>query len=425
MEGSASYKRLQRHPQNSKIFLPINIDGIETADHFITVPKLVTIGAIGFLLVAIVVNSLSGGINMFLGILIWLLLSSFAARYIIFEERRYYKAYLQTKKVEVCTPAEFFKVTSVRDTPGGAVIMFNSGLVGLLVRLERGTVVGRPADFVGEHYDAMSEMYRQLLKAGLKFVSLDVCESSGNESTVDALGRLTVNSSNRNINKLLELQVGYIKTLVNDTIYTRDYILIYTEAARIGTLISESEEALRMSLEGAIDGYEFLNEAEMSVFVSEYFGVGFFSGGDVLRRGVVRKAFKVVGAEYDDGVKLTIGDDERAKLDKQVKGVSEGKFVARDVSLRKAVAAGGAEFQGFRADIPQSGTGVLFDASATPDFRQPSPGFPQSGQISPTVPQPAPIFPAQTPFPQQGQPIFPGQTAPTFPQQGFPGNPPN
>src|SRR5690606_22607232 len=127
-------------------------------------------------------------------------------------------------------------------------------------------------------------------------------ESTGNESTVDALGRLTVNSTNKNINKLMELQVGYIKTLVNDTIYSKDYLLIYAEASRVGTLIAEVEEALRMSMDGAIDGYEIMDQNGISAFVSEYFGVGYFSGEDVLRAGVVRKAFKIVCVAYEDGV---------------------------------------------------------------------------------------------------------------------------
>jgi hypothetical protein len=364
VEGSDSYKRLVRHPQNGKIFLPINIDGVELADNFMTLPKLVALAGIGVFLALIIANVLSGGINALVGFGIWAILSSFVARYVIFEEKRYYKAYMQTKRIEVCTPAEFFHVTAVRETPGGAVIVYNGGYVGLLVKLERGTVIGRPDDFMGEHYDAMSETYRQLLRAGLRFIVFDMCESSGNESTVDALGRLTVNSSNRGINKLMELQIGYIKTLVNDTIYTRDYLLIYTDSARVGTLIAESEDALRLSLEGAIDGYEILDQTGISAFVSEYFGVGFFSGADVLRRGVIKKAFKVVGVEYDDGVKIAIGDEERAKLEKQVKGIEDGKFVARDISLRRAVTAGGGESQSFVTDIPEADDGVLFDASA-------------------------------------------------------------
>ena len=178
----------------------------------------------------------------------------------------------------MCTPAEFFKITAVRETSNGSVILFQNRQVGVLVRLERGTVVGRLNDFMGEHYDAMSEMFRALLRAKLKFLVMDVCESTGNESTVDALGRLTVNSTNKNINKLMELQVGYIKTLVNDTIYSKDYLLIYTEASRVGTLIAEVEEALRMSMDGAIDGYEIMDQNGISAFVSEYFGVGYFSG---------------------------------------------------------------------------------------------------------------------------------------------------
>lgn len=363
MDGSESYRRLLRHPQNGKIFLPINIDGIEQADHFMTIPKLVTLGGIVTFLVLVIANASQGGINIFLGLLIWLVAATYATRYIIFEEKRYYKAYLQTKQVEICTPAEFFRITAVRETPAGSVILFQNGQVGLLVKLERGTVVGRPADFMGEHYDAMSEMYRALLRANLKFLILDVCESTGNESTVDALGRLTVNSSNKNINKLMELQVGFIKTLVNDTIYSKDYLLVYTDASRIGTLIAETEEALRMSLEGAVDGYEFMDQNGISSFVSEYFGVGFFSGDDVLRAGVIKKAFMVVGVDYTDGVRLTIGDDERKKLDKQVKGVEEGKFVARQVSLRRALATKGNQ-EGFVTEIPQASTGVLFDASS-------------------------------------------------------------
>lgn len=367
MEGSESYKRLLKQPQNGKIFLPINIDGIEQVDHFMTMPKIVSLGVLVALLALIIANSSQGGINIYTGIFIWVVVASLVVRYIVFEEKRYYKAYLQTKKVEVCTPAEFFKITAVRETPTGSVIIFANGLVGLLIKLERGTVVGRPTDFMGEHYDAMSEMYRALLKANLRYIILDVCESTGNENTVDVLGRLTVNSTNKNINKLMELQVGFIKTIVNDTIYSKDYILVYAESSRVGTLIAETEEALRMSLEGAIDGYEIMDQNGISSFVSEYFGVGFFSGEDVLRSGVICKAFTVVGVEYDDGVKISIGDEERKKLEKQVKGIEEGKFTARQVSLRKALSAkGDVQDGGFITDIPHASTGVLFEATPQP-----------------------------------------------------------
>lgn len=368
MQGSESYRRLVKHPQNGKIFLPINIDGLEQADHFMTLPKIISLGGIVAVLALIILSASQGGINLFTGLLIWLIASVYVLRYVVFEEKRYYKAYLQTKQVEVCTPAEFFKITAVRETPVGSIIIFSNGQVGVLVKLERGTVVGRPADFMGEHYDAISDMYRALLKAKLKFLVLDVCESTGNEATVDALGRLTVNSTNKNINKLMELQIGYLKNLVNDTIYSKDYMLIYTDAARIGTLIAEVDEALRLALEGAIDGYEIMDQKGISTFVSEYFGVGYFSGEDVLRAGVIRKAFKIVGVEYTDGVRISIGDEERKKIEQQVKGIEEGRFTARQVSLRKALAAkGGADdAPGFVTDIPQINTGVLFEASPQP-----------------------------------------------------------
>ena len=123
MEGSESYKRLLRHPQNGKIFLPINIDGVEQADHFITVPKLIALGGVVALLVLIIANSSQGGINIFLGIFLWLIVAFYTVRYILFEEKRYYGAYLQTKKVEICTPAEFFKITAVREMPTGTVMV--------------------------------------------------------------------------------------------------------------------------------------------------------------------------------------------------------------------------------------------------------------------------------------------------------------
>lgn len=404
MEGSESYKRLVKHPQNGKIFLPINIDGLEETDHFMTMPKLVVLGILGVFLIIIIGSASQGGINLFAGLFIWFIIAQYVIRYVVFEEKRYYKAYMQTKQVEVCTPAEFFKITAVRETSNGSVILFQNRQVGVLVRLERGTVVGRLNDFMGEHYDAMSEMFRALLRAKLKFLVMDVCESTGNESTVDALGRLTVNSTNKNINKLMELQVGYIKTLVNDTIYSKDYLLIYTEASRVGTLIAEVEEALRMSMDGAIDGYEIMDQNGISAFVSEYFGVGYFSGEDVLRAGVVRKAFKIVGVEYEDGVRITLGDTERKKLEMQVKGIEEGKFTARQVSLRRALSVSGNTVEsslGFITDIPQAGSGVLFNAV------QEAPKTPQNafGGFGGINPQPSPFGdftgvsqPNQTPF---------------------------
>ena len=68
MEGSESYKRLVKHPQNGKIFLPINIDGLEETDHFMTMPKLVVLGILGVFLIIIIGSASQGGINLFAGL---------------------------------------------------------------------------------------------------------------------------------------------------------------------------------------------------------------------------------------------------------------------------------------------------------------------------------------------------------------------
>ena len=58
-------------------------------------------------------------------------------------------------------------------------------------------------------------------------------------------------------------------------------------------------------MDGAIDGYEIMNGVS-SAFVSESLWRRLLSGEDVLRAGVVRKAFKIVGVEYEDGVRITL-----------------------------------------------------------------------------------------------------------------------
>ena len=77
---------------------------------------------------------------------------------------------------------------------------------------------------------------------------MDVCESTGNESTIGRIRPINSQQYKQKHCQAHGAQIGYIKTLVNDTIYSKDYLLIYTEASGV-VLIAEVEEAL-----GNVDG---------------------------------------------------------------------------------------------------------------------------------------------------------------------------
>ena len=163
----ANTKRRENYTdRNGNMLIPINVEGGNYSDNFITTPKLVCIFLILTSLAYILYkcsHGTKGLISWVVWLAIWGFVSSLAARFIIFEEKFYYRMYLDLKEHEITTPAIFWDIASIKDTDEGAIITYSDAKIAIMVKVERDTITGKTPDFKEIHYDAISDFYRDII----------------------------------------------------------------------------------------------------------------------------------------------------------------------------------------------------------------------------------------------------------------------
>ena len=103
----ANSDRLYKNDRGD-IFIPMNMEGSSWNEHFVTTPKLVAMGLCAVYLVMLLISLKSNnatGREYINGGILYVIITQFILRYIVFEERFYYRMYKEMKKSEITTPA--------------------------------------------------------------------------------------------------------------------------------------------------------------------------------------------------------------------------------------------------------------------------------------------------------------------------------
>ena len=270
--------------KNGYQFIPMNVEGQGYNDSFITTPKLVVIISVLLSIVVIIMYTTSENISIsgtLIYIAIWFIASSLAIRYIVFEEKFYYRMYKELQGREITTPSIFWNIASIRDLDDGAIITYADAKIGIIIKVERDTIVGKERDFEEIHYDSISDFYRALVIRKYNFIQLNLMETAGNDPRLLKLDKLTTNCSNENIKKLVEMQVGHIKKIAQSSLYESDYFLIWTQdITRIDTIIEDINECMYNLLSGAYTEYRILSQKDIIELEKQLFGIKYFNSTD-------------------------------------------------------------------------------------------------------------------------------------------------
>lgn len=264
-----------------KMFLPMNVEGGSYEEKFFNTTKILTIAVIVITWVFFIVwlNSLqyTSIIAKFISILILFVITVYAVRFIIFEESYFYRMYKKTLLYSNPTSDVFWNIASIKDNDIGSVILFSDGRIGVLIKLKRGSIIGRGRDFIEEHYDAVSNFLREIVLRGYKYVNLNMMERADNDNRLDDIGIKLNYVENPNIKKLLELELGYLKNVTRNSLYESDYYLLYTERTdKIDSIFRDADDILEILLNGCFIGYEVLNKKEIIALHKELIGVSYF-----------------------------------------------------------------------------------------------------------------------------------------------------
>lgn len=272
---------------DDKIFIPRNVDGGIGEEHFLTGPKLFLMG-LTLVMMGYFIISLWGlpAYIMFKIVctLLILYVGTAIIRYGVLNERYYYAMYKKMKNYQISSPASFWSIASKQEYPEGCVVTYSDTKTGVFLRLNRDSIIGKADNFKEQHYDAVSEFYREILKSGLKFVKLDIMEPAGKDTRMAELDDLVVKSKcNTNLYNLVQLQVAYIKQRAKATAYESEYILIYHDSLDVATsLIETVSEITQVLFQSGYSNVSFLTGEEIDDLVKEMYGVRLFDSNDAI-----------------------------------------------------------------------------------------------------------------------------------------------
>lgn len=267
--------------RSGNMFVPMNMEGNNYTDSFWQTPKLIIGGTMLFILLAILLQPFVGTVQfgtMLKYFLMWAFVMFFVLRYIIFEEKFNYKMYKQMLQYEIQTPAIFWDIVQIKNTSDGAILTYRDGKTAVLLKIDRDTITGKPREFKETHFDAIQDFYNRLQNYKFSFVQMNIMEPAGNDPRLVELDKLVTKNDNPNIQKLMQLQVGYTKTITKKTLYESDLFLIYVkDRTRVDTIINDVEDCVFELLNGAYIGYRILDEDDILDFVKDQYGVSYFN----------------------------------------------------------------------------------------------------------------------------------------------------
>lgn len=325
----------------------MNVEGSSWEDNFITTPKLVVIGLMlgsavfmGFYLKEN--YSPLGSYIIFYAL--WFLICSLITRFYIFEEKYYYRMYKQLKESEISTPAVFWDIASIKDTDEGAILTYSDAKIAIMVKVERDTITGKTKDFKEYHYDAISDFYKDVVSQKYSFVQMNVMEQAGKDPRLAELSKVIYKSDNKNIVKLMEMEVGHIKNITHASLYESDYFLFYTnDVSKVDSIIGDITESLFKLLDGAYIGYQVLNSKDIVSFIKDEFGVNYFNSTEASllmysnNDNSMINPFNITGILWADGEEQTLNNQEKNKLRRLTSGVINETLKIKDMSLKKAI----------------------------------------------------------------------------------------
>ena len=146
-------------------------------------------------------------------------------------------------------------------------------------------------------------------------------EMAGKDPRLVELDKVVTKCDNENIRKLVELQVGHIKNIAQNSLYESDYILIYThDITKIDNIISDVIETMFTILNGAYIGFRILNQRDLIDLEKESFGIKYFNSTDASLNiyknelGSSNMPFNITGIVWDDGEEQILDNQRKNRL---------------------------------------------------------------------------------------------------------------
>lgn len=265
-----------------RTFIPMNMDISSDNDEFMSIHKVIVLFFVLLSYIVITAWGKSIGLNIIgwvLCLILLTLLNIFLVRYIVFEEKYYFRIWKRDKKIGNPKASIFWNISSIRKTPLGDILVYADLKIACILELEKDTIIGREIDSAEKHFDAWSEFYKYLNMSKYKYCQMNIMEPAGKDIRLDELADEASHAQNPGVRQILELSVGYMKEISRATLNEMDYILVYTtNTNKMNSIVNDVMEAGSRLLNGAYASVRIMTEAEIYQLPREINNVGYFDG---------------------------------------------------------------------------------------------------------------------------------------------------
>lgn len=186
-------------------------------------------------------------------------------------------------------------------------LLYGSGAIGYVVRLNRGSVVNRPDDFDVRHREYVADVIRELLRAELLMYRINTSQTSYYNIGIEHHKKLVEEAEGN-----LKLLSGYIVTEISK--YNRaisdievDYWVIYTRNVKLTIGLKQRIEAALVKLRGSLYySWEVLDKEAVSDFLKQEYGLTHLSLDGRIRQSqeLLEDAFSIISTYDDEGYEI-------------------------------------------------------------------------------------------------------------------------
>lgn len=345
----ASFDRI-RKDKNGRIFVPMNVEG-GVEDGFFTPLKMITTICMLIVIIYEVMIIADGALTtsgVIMYITVTLLVFFYITRYILLDERYYYRMYKKMKAYKNPTPAVFWDIVDIYDNEEGSIIIYSDIKLGVLVKLEKDTIIGRDEEFKQTHYDALAEFFKEMNLRELNYIQLNIMEHADKDPRLQILDDTVLKCKNRNIAKILEMHSGYLKVMARKTLYESEYYLIYTyQSSKLDTLLGDVYECIYKLMDGAYSGFQVLKKEDIYDLAMTLYGVRYFDAKSATllvfgRSGAnIKPTFQLKELHFEDGEVINVGNKENMALNRVTSMKKHGKIPKGELSIRDAFKGNG------------------------------------------------------------------------------------
>lgn len=337
----------RKFDQQGRMFLPMNVEGGQFENKFLDSKKMIALVSmlVGLLVIGLWISEtpLTGG-GVALVVIVTTVVYQFILRYVVIEERYFYRMYKKMQENKNPKSDIFWNIASIRESSRGSILMFADLKIGVMIKLDKDSIIGKDEQFEEAHFDAISDFYKEISLRQYEFVQLNLMEQAGKDPRIAKLDDLVVNCENKNVSKLIELQLGYLKSITRATLYETDYVLIYTkDINKMDQIIDDVEDIVYKILDGAFIGYEILNLNDVVDIHKEIYGVSYFDASEAAMNTFrnsnfkVKKAIQLLEITLENGMVIKLDEKAIYNINKLASCIQNGSIKDGEWTIREAI----------------------------------------------------------------------------------------